>query len=273
MTTKTEPKELKQKDGGVADSGPSREGSTVKSLERALEMLTVLGRSRKPLGVAELARILEVNRTTLYASLNTLLAKSFIEKDAGGKYIIGRRTYEVGRLYRLRFPFLDILEQLSRAFVEKWHMEIHAGVYNGDGTVMMLIAQHERVPTLRANDMLPVHAVSMGKAMMAHMPREEALQAMQLSGMKSYTRNTVIDKQSMQLQLREIRHNGYAVDRGEYIDNVMCVAAPIFDIEGQAVAAVSASGSQERMEHYFEEILVEVFSMARRASREIGGGL
>lgn len=249
-----------------------KDQTTVKSLERALDMLTLLGRSRKPLGVAELAKVLGVNRTTLYASLNTLLSHNFIERDTEtGKFTIGRRAYEIGRLYRVRFPFLGVLEQLSRNFVDRWKMEFHVGIYNGDGTVLLLINQFDVfAPTLQITDTLPAHATSLGKVLMAPMSEEEALQAMKLSGMKSYTRNTIIDPEIMLGELVKVRENGYACDRSEYIDNLMCIAAPILNADSQTLAVISVSGPQERVERNFEEVLSEVLAMSKRASREMG---
>ncbi len=249
-----------------------KEQTTVKSLERALDMLTLLGRSRKPLGVAELSKMLGVNRTTLYASLNTLLTKNFIERDAQtGKFLIGRRIYEIGRLYRVRFPFLGILEQISRNFVDKWKLEFHVGIYNGDGTVLLLINQFDVfAPTLQITDTLPVHATSLGKVLMSSMSEAEILEALRLSGMKSYTRNTIITPEAMMVEIEEVKERGYAFDKGEYIDNLMCMAAPIHNAEGEMLAVISVSGPLDRVEQNYEEILSEVLSMSQRASREMG---
>ncbi len=64
--------------------------------------------------------------------------------------------------------------------------------------------------------------------------------------------------------------NGYACDRSEYIDNLMCIAAPIFNADGDTLAVISVSGPQERVERNFEEVLSEVLAMSKRASREMG---
>ena len=71
--------------------------TTLKSLDRALELIDVLEQAGRPMSVAELGKILNVNRTTLYATLNTFVARDYLEKDpTTGFYSIGLRPVEIG---------------------------------------------------------------------------------------------------------------------------------------------------------------------------------
>jgi DNA-binding IclR family transcriptional regulator len=67
--------------------------------------------------------------------------------------------------------------------------------------------------------------------------------------------------------LEDVRRNGYGFDHGEHEDEVRCVAAPIFDISGLAVAALSISGPEARMDPLEENH--DLITLSRQASINI----
>ena len=91
----------------------------LKSLDRALELIDALEKAGKPLSAAELGKLLNVNRTTLYATLNTFVARDYLEKDpVTGFYSIGLKPVEIGLGYRRKYPFIQMMDaqalQISR---------------------------------------------------------------------------------------------------------------------------------------------------------------
>jgi DNA-binding IclR family transcriptional regulator len=66
--------------------------------------------------------------------------------------------------------------------------------------------------------------------------------------------------------LSEIREAGYAVDREEIIQGISCVAAPVLDAAGNAVAAVSTTMLQHAFADKQEAAVREVIELARKLS-------
>lgn len=56
-----------------------------------------------------------------------------------------------------------------------------------------------------------------------------------------------IDRERFFEQLDIIRATGYAVDEGEDEEGSCCIAAPIFNDKGNAIAAISLSAPESRM--------------------------
>ena len=67
-----------------------------------------------------------------------------------------------------------------------------------------------------------------------------------------------------------IRSRGYAVDDGEHEPGVFCVAAPVLDASGEAVAGISVSGSEIYLRERVAAVATRVVSAARRLSEELG---
>ena len=59
--------------------------------------------------------------------------------------------------------------------------------------------------------------------------------------LKSYTENTITDPQELKKELRQIKKQGYALDREEVTRGIMCVAAPVFGIGAEIVCAISVA--------------------------------
>ena len=87
----------------------------------------------------------------------------------------------------------------------------------------------------------PMYCTGLGKAMMAFMPEEET-EAMMAGSMEPYTSFTLTDPVKLREELAAIRMRGYAVDNMEHEFGLRCVAVPVFDTNGQVMAAISVSG-------------------------------
>jgi DNA-binding IclR family transcriptional regulator len=89
--------------------------------------------------------------------------------------------------------------------------------------------------------MTPLHCTALGKSMLAfsdvpipaELPRKTA---------RTYT-----DPQQLRLHLEQIRHQGYAVDDEELETGVRCLAVPVYDYSGKAIAAMGISGPAVRV--------------------------
>ena len=85
------------------------------------------------------------------------------------------------------------------------------------------------------------------------------------------TENTITDPERLKEQLSEVRKLGYAIDDMEGEESVRCVGAPIFDLTGNPIAAISVAGPAFRTDfdrlRSFAPLVIEA---ARAISRELG---
>lgn len=215
---------------------------------RVVELLDVLGGARDGLGVSDVARELDVHRSTASRLLGTLAASGMVERDPITQhYRLGARIVGLAASAVARLPVVSQarpqLEQLSVATSETANLAIldrfHV-VYVDQVTPAQTVVMASWVGRRS-----PVHASSSGKAMLAF-GDDHARQALLRRRLEPLTDRTITDPAVLRAALEEVRRRGYASSMGELEDGLITVAAPVL-VDGNAVAAVSTSGPAYRV--------------------------
>ncbi|WP_019241905.1 MULTISPECIES: IclR family transcriptional regulator [Bacillus] len=241
----------------------------VKSVDRALTIITLVSQSKEGLGVTELASHLELNKSSIFRLLSTLVSHGFIEQDVETKkYKLGYKYLELSSMLLesidLRSqakPFLEELEALTNEV-------IHLVVF--DQGEVVYIEKLEGNETLRTHSKVgrraPVHCTSVGKVILAYLPTQEVISILEKTGLPKHTENTIVDKESFLIELRKIRNQGYGVEIEENEPGITCIAAPVFDNRGSITAAVSISGPSFRMT---DKRLIELSPLIKEIGEKI----
>jgi DNA-binding IclR family transcriptional regulator len=103
---------------------------------------------------------------------------------------------------------------------------------------------------------VPLQTTALGKTILANRPADEVDEIIERHGLPAVTERTITDRDELDECLATVRERGYAYDDEERIEGMRCVAAPVTDSTGRAVAAVSVSGPKSRMRgESFEETI------------------
>ncbi|MFC0558830.1 IclR family transcriptional regulator [Halalkalibacter alkalisediminis] len=246
----------------------------VKSVDRALQLIHLVSQNKEGRGVTELATHLDLNKSSIFKLLSTLVSHGYIEQDPNTKkYRLGYKYLELSSILLesidLRTeakPFLEELESLTNEV-------IHLVVY--DQGEVIYIEKLEGSETLRTHSKVgrraPMHCTSVGKVILAHLPEHEVSAIIDKYGLPRHTEKTITDRDQFLLELQKIKRKGFGVEVEENEAGISCMATPIFDNRGKIVAAVSISGpstrlTKERIER-LSSILIEVGS---KISRRLG---
>lgn len=204
----------------------------------------------QPIGLSDLARRMELPKTTVQRSLATLGQLGWIRPDGRDvtRWELSDRvrtlSEHVGLDARLRAAALPVLGRLHADTLETIHLAV------ADGREVRLIERLESVHPLRLVQPIgsrsALHASSNGKSVLAHLPERE-LEAYIDGGLPSMTRNTITDRDALREELDAVRAQRYAVADQELIDGISSVAASIRLGNGRPVAAMSISGPSTRV--------------------------
>ena len=123
---------------------------------------------------------------------------------------------------------------------------------------------------MRLGTRVPMYCTGVGKAILAHLAPDQAERAAAPGGYIPYTATTIRDWHELNRELTAIRALGYAVDREEREEGVICVAAPVLDHSNQPCAAVSVSGPSTRMLPQIEQLGGAVRVAAEQISGKLG---
>jgi len=101
----------------------------------------------------------------------------------------------------------------------------------------------------------PLHCTALGKVLLADIPEEERKKILEDKELPRLTDKTITDKKELEKELKVVKKQGFALDRGENEKDVRCIAAPIRNHQGKVIAAISISSPAYRTQH-IEQILI-----------------
>jgi IclR family transcriptional regulator, acetate operon repressor len=224
-------------DGAVAA------GATYQSAERVLALLTSFDDARTELGVTEMAQCIGVHKSTA-SRLAAALERAGLLARYGRRYRLGPQVIRLGMLALRSYDLVDALQPAMAALSRQTGETINLAVPDGDGILNVAEVPSTFIVGCSAGwtgrRTMP-HAVANGKVLLAY-------GALPLPGqLDKYTEATITSADALQRELAEVRRSGHATAVGELEAGLVAVAAPVFDGDGNCVAAVSVSGPNFRM--------------------------
>ncbi|WP_328996201.1 IclR family transcriptional regulator [Kribbella sp. NBC_01245] len=202
----------------------------VKSAERALRILEVLGDARGPLSVTELHKETGYPRSSLHQLLHTMIAMGWIESTNEGAMVgIGSRALLVGTAYLDRDPALPHGIRTLELIREETGYTSHYARLDG-ASVIYLATREETAPhraTSRVGRQLPAHATSLGKALLAELTTTEVSLELPSDPLPALTANTVTSHAALADELEDTRRRGYAFEREQNTLGLGCVGVPV----------------------------------------------
>lgn len=246
----------------------------VKSVSRALDIITLVSSKRDGLGVTEIANQIDINKSSVYRILSTMAQYGYIEQDREtGRYKLGYKFLEVSskllESIDLRTEAKPYLKELENETNEVIHLVVY------DQGEVVYIEKLEGNETLRMHSKVgkraPMHCTSVGKAILAHLPSSVALDILERKGMPMHTDKTITNKDDFLKELIQVKQKGYALDLEENEWGIICIAVPIFDHLGKVAAAVSISGPTIRMkDDRLEHLQARMKYIGRQISARLG---
>jgi IclR family acetate operon transcriptional repressor len=116
-------------------------------------------------------------------------------------------------------------------------------------------------PTLQIGERSPLYASACGKAILAHMPEDQIEGYLSSVPLESITSKTITNPKVLHSQLRRIRAKGVAYNREEISEQIIAIAAPVFDLYGSVSAAIVVSfpitRTSPKKERSLEKIIAE----------------
>lgn len=250
-------------------------GRLVPAVTRALDILELFLDGDEALTAPEITRKLGLPRTTVHELVTTLAARHYLTQrpEAPGQYRLGVRGYQVGSRYAEQLDLASegrsVAELVSRACDET----VHVGILEGRDVIYIakVDSSHAVRMVSAPGRRLPAHLTSDGKILLACLPDHELdARFAELGALDAMTPDSVATPGQLRRELAEIRRRGIAVEKHEVHAYVACVAAPVRDVTGQVVAALSIAVPTVR---WSEERRPELERMVREGADELSARL
>lgn len=250
--------------------------ASVEAIERAVRILDAFNVDRPELGVAEVARILGLKRSTAHRALVTLEMGGILRQTpVAQKYTLGPKVLHLAYILQTQLSVPNIALPHMRSLRDRFNetVALHLLV---DGHERVVVQQVESTHDLRRTyrdigKVLPLYAGSPGKLLLAFMPPEEVERVIDETGLRPYSPITTTDPARLRRELGVIRQQGYAMSHGEHSPGIASISCPILNQEGQVVAAINISGPLARLpEARLLECLPQIREATQSISRQLG---
>lgn len=241
----------------------------VPALERGLLILTQFSRDQRSLAAAELARRLELPRSTVFRLLSTLEGMGFVERTENG------RDYRLSvGVLRLGFEYVASLDvtELGRPVMERLceQVRLPCNLVVRDARTIVYVSRVS-APTPFASSVtvgtrLPAHGTVLGNVLLSQLSLDELQELYPESQLEHFTPHTPADVQQLYARCQAIRAQGYALSQGYFEPTISTIAAPVFNGAGKVAAAIGVSGMAASFEG---ERLGEMIAQVKAAAAEL----
>ena len=235
--------------------------STVKSLDRGLDILEYIAAARHSPSFSQLLKDLEIPRSSLFHLLTNLLLRNFLERTirrpSGNR--LGAEVVEIARKVQrpsLRDRVTPLLHQLSLEVSETCGFYVQ--VRDSVEVVASAISTQALSYTMKVGMNAPLYAVSAGKIVLSELRSEELGQYLTRVTFAPVTPHTVRSKSRLKKEVQKVKATGFAYSREEFTLGITAIAAAVRSesrFHGAVNLAVPTARFTPRRDGEFREAL------------------
>ncbi len=240
----------------------------VQALDRGILVLINLAKSGSST-LSDLSIRVGMPPSSAHRILITLQKHGFVEfSETEQKWSVGIEAFRVGSAYLERTSLVEAAHKIMRELMEETGETANLGI--ADRSDVVFISQVESHNPIRAffhpGTRSAIYASGIGKALLSEMERRKIERLLRNSGLKQFTPNTLTSPDELFADLEKTKERGWAFDNEERYLGMRCVASPIYNSFGEAIAGISVSGPFAR---FHDQQIVKLGPIVRQAADKV----
>lgn len=249
----------------------------VPGLQRGLRILEILGAAAEPMSLSEIARKMELSRSSAFRLVYSLRHMGFLkEAEQKNTYTLGARVLNLGFAYLNQLPITSIARPHLAALRDKTGVSAHLSVLEGHD--VLYLGSHQArtgfVSNMVTGTRTDAYASAIGWCLLSSLSDAELAAFCDGLEMRAKTEHTPTSLIELKARVDQVRADGYVFSRGFREPGGSSVAVPVRDNTGKVVACVNISGPDsgfdfDRIDSFY---VPETRATALRISRELGYG-
>lgn len=220
----------------------------LKTLDSSLMVLRMFTKEKPEWGGRELATELGMNHTNIYRILETFEKNRFISKDPiTKKYSLGYAVWELGMIMYESLNIDSLIRPTLKRLSDNTGESVFLTVLDKNEAVTLDVIEPENKVkfSVSAGSRSPLYVGASYRSILAFL-QEEITEAIIEKGLVQYTNTTMTDPEKLRKELQLIRKLGWAKSQGEYTEDVIAIAVPLFDRD-EVIGSITVSGPVYRM--------------------------
>lgn len=245
-----------------------------RAANRVVDILELLAASPDGLVLRDVSARLEAPKSSLLPLLRALRARGYLARGLAGEYRLGPGAMDLGAAAPGPTALIDAARPAVVDLMRRTGETVFLGTLSRDHASIVYVDKVESDHIIQyvggVGDRRPLHATSIGKAILAFLPageRDAILKALSLS---RHTERTVTSLPALRASLEEVRKTGVCVTIDELVPGASGIAAPVFDRHGRVAGACAVGGPTDRVRPRLRALVTDVKATARALSARLG---
>lgn len=242
------------------------------AVEKMLAIIELLAKEDIGYSINEIARLTASPVNSVYRICSVMRDNGYLVNDSeSGHYVLGSKFYFIGKAAERHMTLNNVAKPVLDGLTLKTGETSQLIMIHGDRAVIQLQSETTNPIRIHAEtcSLILPHCSAAGKAILAFAEEEELKKFLSVP-LDPLTQNTISEPVKLRDELADIRKNGIAYDREEYMNGLRCIGAPVFDGEGKCVAGIDVMFPVYRFSREIEE---NVVPLVKKAAEEISHGL
>jgi IclR family pca regulon transcriptional regulator len=225
----------------------SRPAHFVQSLERGLAVIRAFDADNSELTLSEVARATGLTRAATRRFLLTLVDLGYVRTD-GRLFTLSPRVLELGYAYLSSMTLPEVAQPHLERLAAQVHESTSVSVLDDESVVYVARIATSRIMTVTINvgTRFPAYATSMGRVLLAGLPRPDLDRYFARADLRSFTHRTLHTPDKLRAAIERVRNQGWAIVDQELEEGLRAVAAPVRDRSGRVIAAINVSTHSTR---------------------------
>lgn len=229
--------------------------NSITSVARALDIIDLIANHGAPLKLSYISETLDIPKVTTFRTLNTLVEKNYLSKKQDDSYFLGLKFVSMGIMAKRSTSLISIAQPHIERLRDITGESVNLGVLNNDMVCNIIHESGDSFLLLsNLSPLSPLYCASIGKCFLLHMSPEEQKEYFS-KPRKKLTQNTITDLDEFQITIQQFQEESVIYDNEEFEYGLSCIAAPVYDCNGQLLAGVSLTGPSSRLNAKPIEIL------------------
>ncbi len=233
----------KDKAAAKSTSGDDNDRSIVKTLLKGLDLLDVVAQANRPMTVSEIAAAFDMDIGTVHRFLNTFVKKRYLGQDNYTKqYFLGAKVLQLSRTFYEQHRIYDMAREQLVALSSLCEETVQLSVFSAIPCAIVV----DEIQGMQATSIsiaigtqLPLHCSAAGKAMLALHEASLRERIVAKIHLEAHTAQSITDQKLLLKEYEQIAQRGWAEDNAEFSEGVHALAAPIFNLNAEPVAAIA----------------------------------
>jgi IclR family transcriptional regulator, KDG regulon repressor len=201
----------------------------VPALDKCFRILEFLAHSQTALGITEISTPLQLNKSTVFNLIYTLVDLGILETVPGNKVRLGLKLYDLSRESKAGGLFISKVRPFLEEINRKTKLSVFLGLRSSLKAVIMdkVDSPHDIKISSAKGMQIPLIAGSHGKALLSLLPEDQLNEILAEKNLKPFTAHTCTRPHLYKQMVQKAATDRFALDDEEYLEGIRSLAIPL----------------------------------------------